>query len=284
VSSLPLARAPHAHSVSACATFRCLCLRALRHSTGRAGAPRDSRRLSHPCVCALLHTGVLDNRPWMALEHMAGGSLHSILHGERGAALESVLRVRIVDQVAAGLAYLHAIGVIHRDIKTANVLLDAAFHAKVGDFGLSTRFGRPEYTAERGTYRQMAPEIILRKPYDHKCDVYSFGMLLWETLHRQEPFAGMMPLQAAFAVAMQQARPTIDLRAELRDFAPLISSVSTRSPALLPCSRARPRACSRDPALVVRSLPCSLRLGASPPSSSRSRAPPVPTAHVFHAR
>jgi len=192
------------------------------------------RGLSHPCVCALLHTGVLDNRPWMALEHMAGGSLHSILHGERGAALESVLRVRIVDQVAAGLAYLHAIGVIHRDIKTANVLLDAAFHAKVGDFGLSTRFGRPEYTAERGTYRQMAPEIILRKPYDHKCDVYSFGMLLWETLHRQEPFAGMMPLQAAFAVAMQQARPTIDLRAELRDFAPLISSCWDADPSNRP--------------------------------------------------
>ena len=190
------------------------------------------RDLSHPCVCPLLHTGFFDSRPWMAFEHMALGSLHNLLHGEQTDVLEDSLLTRIVAQVASGVSYLHRSGVIHRDIKTANVLINEALEAKVGDFGLSTRSGRAEYTAERGTYRQMAPEIVLRRPYDHKCDVYSYGVLLWETLHGQEPFADLMPLQAAFAAAMHQTRPTINLRPELECYSGLISAVSAPPSAL----------------------------------------------------
>ena len=94
---------------------------------------------------------------------------------------------------------------------------------QVADFGISTHFGRADYTAETGTYRQMAPEVILHKPYNYKCDVYSYGVLLWEALHRQVPFIGFAPLQAAFAVAMEQARPKIDLRPELADYQELIT-------------------------------------------------------------
>ena len=131
---------------------------------------------------------------------------------------------RLVAEVASGVAYLHYNGVMHRDIKTANVLLDEARHAKVTDFGISTHFGRPDYTAETGTYRQMAPEVILHKPYNYKCDVYSYGVLLWEVLHRQVPFIGFAPLQAAFAVAMEHARPCIDLNTEFLCYASLIKS------------------------------------------------------------
>ena len=67
--------------------------------------------------------------------------------------------------------------VIHRDIKSANVLLDDRMHAKVSDFGISTTFG-PEHTAETGTYRCMAPEVITHQRYDHHCDVFSYGVLL----------------------------------------------------------------------------------------------------------
>jgi len=177
------------------------------------------RDLRHPNVCALLDVFISDQRPSMILEFMVGGSLDSLLHTPRrdadgGEALEDIpppLIGRIIMESAAGLAYLHTRGVIHRDVKSANVLLDETRHAKLTDFGVSTRLGRPEYTAETGTYRQMAPEVIMHKPYDHKCDVYSFGILLWEILHRQLPFEGLAPLQAAFAVAMQGARPAMAL-------------------------------------------------------------------------
>ena len=104
------------------------------------------------------------------------------------------------------------------------MLLDDARHAKVTDFGISTRFGRTDYTAETGTYRQMAPEVILHKPYNYKCDVYSYGILLWEALHRQVPFTGFAPLQAAFAVAMEHARPQISLAAHFKMYEGLITA------------------------------------------------------------
>ena len=185
------------------------------------------RQLRHPCVCALLGVCMFDARPSMVLEYMTGGSLHDLLHNPSEGALveiEPLLLARVVAEVSSGVAYLHANGVMHRDIKTANVLLDDARHAKVTDFGISTRFGRKDYTAETGTYRQMAPEVILHKPYNYKCDVYSYGVLLWETLHREVPFTGFAPLQAAFAVAMEHQRPPIHLRPEYKMYATLIEA------------------------------------------------------------
>ena len=159
-------------------------------------------------------------------------------------AAEAALSARLVAEVALALAYLHSRGVMHRDVKTCNVLLDAQRHAKLSDFGVATylvpgatddeRFCCAEYTAETGTYRQMAPEVILHKPYNHKCDVYSYGMLLWETLHRRLPFESATPLQAAFAVAMQLARPPIELRDELQPYAPIITACWDVEPAERP--------------------------------------------------
>ena len=70
----------------------------------------------------------------------------------------------------------------------------------------------------------MAPEVILHKPYNYKCDVYSYGVLLWEALHRQMPFTGFAPLQAAFAVAMEHERPPINLKRDFLCYGTLIKS------------------------------------------------------------
>ena len=68
----------------------------------------------------------------------------------------------------------------------------------------------------------MAPEVIRHQQYDHRCDVYSYGLLLWEVLHREIPFRSHSPLQAAYAVAMQHERPPLRLRKELAHFESVI--------------------------------------------------------------
>lgn len=179
--------------------------------------------------------------PAIVLEFLPG-SLHDLLHKphdkQKLRPLAERAQVQIGREVATGVAYLHSEQLIHRDIKAANVLLDHQMRVKLADFGISTRFGPSgaEHTAETGTYRYMAPEVIRHQQYNHKCDVYSYGVLLWEVLHRQVPFRTHSPLQAAYAVAMQRERPPISLKSNLAPFASVILACwdesSTRRPGM----------------------------------------------------
>ncbi|CAM9879142.1 unnamed protein product, partial [Phaeothamnion confervicola] len=116
----------------------------------------------------------------------------------------------IAQEVAEGMRYLHAMGVLHRDLKSTNILLDVSGHVRIVDFGLSCLAapGR-DMTAETGTYRWMAPEVIRHEPYSAAADVYSYAVVLWELITREQPFAGLTPIQAAFAVARQGLRPPL---------------------------------------------------------------------------
>ena len=198
---------------------------------------RILRELRHPSICSFLGTCMQQGLPAIVLECLPGGSLYNLLHETRGGAaadgsdsadgsptpLAPALLSRLSLEVAQGVAYLHQSQVIHRDIKSANVLLDAHQHAKVTDFGISTRFAL-DHTAETGTYRYMAPEVIAHQQYDYRCDVYSYGMLLWEIAHQQVPFRSQNALQAAFAVAMEQKRPPLGLSVALAGFGPVITA------------------------------------------------------------
>nr|CAD1836393.1 unnamed protein product [Ananas comosus var. bracteatus] len=115
---------------------------------------------------------------------------------------------------------LHSHGIIHRDLKPENLLLTADQRTvKLVDLGLAREETLTEMmTAETGTYRWMAPELYStvtlrhgeKKHYNHKVDVYSFAIVLWELLHNRLPFEGMSNLQAAYAAAFKNIRPTAD--------------------------------------------------------------------------
>ncbi|TVU39323.1 hypothetical protein EJB05_12736 [Eragrostis curvula] len=141
-------------------------------------------------------------------EFMHGGSIFDFLYNRRGNfQLPDVLR--IASDVSKGMNYLHQINIIHRDLKTANLLMDDQV-VKVADFGVArVKDQSGVMTAETGTYRWMAPEVIEHLPYDHRADVFSFGIVLWELLTGKLPYEDMTPLQAAVAVVQKDLRPII---------------------------------------------------------------------------
>jgi len=191
-------------------------------------------QLDHPSICKFYGKFVCEGAPALVLEYMAGGNLYDYLHcrGRTPCNVQPADELsRLALEVAAGIEYRHSVGLMHRDIKSTNILLDDQRHAKISDFGISTRADLPEHTAETGTYRFMAPEVITQQKYDNKCDVFSFGMLLWEMMHQDIPLRGQHQLQAAYSVAILKRRPGIELRKPLKCFADVITACWEELPA-----------------------------------------------------
>jgi len=137
---------------------------------------------------------------------------------------------------AQGLQYLHRNQVIHRDVKPENLMLDKQDRVKVVDFGLSCYVGEKQHTertAETGTYRYMAPEVMLHHTYSFPADVFSFGLVMWCLLSRKVPFEEMTPLQTAMAVSRTNARPKMPANAPAA-VASLIRACWDKDPAARP--------------------------------------------------
>ncbi|XP_052201278.1 serine/threonine-protein kinase STY46-like isoform X2 [Diospyros lotus] len=141
-------------------------------------------------------------------EYMPRGSLYEYLHKNR-IVLKLPQLLKFAVDVCKGMEYLHQNNIIHRDLKTANLLMDNDNVVKVADFGVA-RFQNQGgvMTAETGTYRWMAPEVINHQPYDQKADVFSFAIVLWELVTAKVPYENMTPLQAALGVR-QGLRPEL---------------------------------------------------------------------------
>ncbi|KAI7998628.1 Serine/threonine-protein kinase STY13 [Camellia lanceoleosa] len=152
-------------------------------------------------------------------ELLPGMSLRKYLVSIRPNQLDLHVAISYALDIARAMDCLHANGIIHRDLKPDNLLLTANHKSvKLADFGLAREESVTEMmTAETGTYRWMAPELYStvtlrqgeKKHYNNKVDVYSFGIVLWELLTNRMPFEGMSNLQAAYAAAFKQERPTL---------------------------------------------------------------------------
>jgi serine/threonine protein kinase len=110
---------------------------------------------------------------------------------------------------ARGMVYLHSRSIIHRDVKSGNLLLDESGCIKVADFGLARAHGPTSNLLTLvGTYPYMAPELLDNQAYNNSVDVYSFGIVMWECLTRDEPFRGHSPMQIV-ATLLRGERPKL---------------------------------------------------------------------------
>ncbi|PUZ59039.1 hypothetical protein GQ55_4G009800 [Panicum hallii var. hallii] len=141
-----------------------------------------SRKIRHKNIVRFLGACTKPKTLCIVTEFMKNGSVYDFLHKRKGSFKLSSLLKAAVD-ISKGMDYLHQNRIIHRDLKTANLLMDEHELIKVADFGVArVKAESGVMTAETGTYRWMAPEVIEHKPYDSKADVFSFGIVLWELL------------------------------------------------------------------------------------------------------
>ncbi|XP_059276607.1 serine/threonine-protein kinase STY13-like [Lycium barbarum] len=157
-------------------------------------------------------------------EYARGGSVRQFLTRRHNRAVPLKLAVKQALDVARGMEYVHGLNLIHRDLKSDNLLIAADKSIKIADFGVARIEVQTEgMTPETGTYRWMAPEMIQHRPYTQKVDVYSFGIVLWELITGMLPFQNMTAVQAAFAVVNKGVRPTIPI-----ECLPVLSEIMIR--------------------------------------------------------
>ncbi|KAH0794427.1 TKL family protein kinase [Histomonas meleagridis] len=166
-------------------------------------------RLKHFAI--LPFVGACTKPPFcIVTEFMSGGSLFSRLHAKEASDRLSPTQLSIIALgIAYGMKYLHEQQMLHRDLKSLNILLDADNFPKISDFGMASTKSSNSETVGIGTSQWMAPEVLNSQRYDEKSDVYSYGIVLWEMLTGDVPYRGLRDIQVAMTVINQNNRPKI---------------------------------------------------------------------------
>jgi DNA-binding response OmpR family regulator len=178
---------------------------------------RNASSLNHPNICTIYDIGEVDDEIYMVMELIDGQPL-SRLVAERSLPTADIISYGI--QIADALVHAHAHGIVHRDLKSSNVVVRADGLAKVVDFGLSRRFEhqRPDALTRSlgrhnsmgaivGTIQYLAPEVLRGNSADERSDVWSFGVVLYELAAGTLPFAGETAFSAGAAILQQPPAP-----------------------------------------------------------------------------
>ncbi|XP_028109745.1 MAP kinase kinase MKK1/SSP32-like isoform X1 [Camellia sinensis] len=161
------------------------------------------KRLRHPNVLLFMGAVTLPQRLCIVTEFLPRGSLFRLLQ-RNTAKLDWRRRVHMALDIARGMNYLHHFSppIIHRDLKSSNLLVDKNWTVKVGDFGLSRLKHETYLTTKtgKGTPQWMAPEVLRNEPSDEKSDIYSYGVILWELATEKIPWDNLNAMQVIGAV------------------------------------------------------------------------------------
>ncbi|XP_014756709.1 serine/threonine-protein kinase EDR1 isoform X1 [Brachypodium distachyon] len=166
-------------------------------------------RLRHPNV--ILFLGACMKPPHLSLvtEYMEMGSLYYLIHtsGNKGK-LSWRRKLKMLRDICRGLMCMHRLKIVHRDLKSANCLVNKYWTVKLCDFGLSRVMldSAMRDNSSAGTPEWMAPELIRNEPFTEKCDIFSLGVIMWELCTLSRPWAGKPPVQVVYSVANEGAR------------------------------------------------------------------------------
>lgn len=150
--------------------------------------------LNHPSIVQIYDIVEIDGVDWIVMELVEGQTMSALIDDGRLGLGEAVSLIR---EIAEGLAEAHAKGIVHRDLKTENVMVTRSFHAKILDFGLAKSIGQGQLEgpgsgagAVIGTSRAMSPEQAMGEEVDHRSDLFSLGILTFEATTGRPPFVG----------------------------------------------------------------------------------------------
>ncbi len=176
---------------------------------------RTASALNHPNICTIHSVGENDDRNFIVMEFLDGRPLSEVI-GEKPLPAETVIRYG--EQIADALAHAHKHGVIHRDLKSSNIMISPEGRAKVLDFGLAKRHrieGVTEQTRSQessaneggiGTMLYTAPEVFRGEPTDVRSDIWSLGVVLYEMTSGERPFGGKTTYEVISRILHEQPK------------------------------------------------------------------------------
>jgi len=188
------------------------------------GEVRIARRVSHPNVCRVYDVGEVEGQTYLTMEYVDGEDLASLLR--RIGRLPNDKAVDIARQLCAGLAAAHAKGVLHRDLKPGNIMLDGRGQAIITDFGLAAFTNQAQGAEIRsGTPAYMSPEQLAGKEVTEKSDIYALGLVLYEL------FTGKRAFSAENLAELTRSRAAGNISrpsSHVKDLDPLVERVILR--------------------------------------------------------
>src|SRR6516162_6192523 len=175
---------------------------------------RAAGLLNHPNIVTNYDAGEQDGIFYIAMELIEGTTLHALLHEKRILAAGEV--VHLAHEVCKGLDYAHSHGIVHRDVKPANIMLTSRGAVKIMDFGIAKAGGSMTSTGEvLGTPNYMSPEQVKGKPLDGRSDLFSYGVILYEMVTGEKPFAGDNITTIIYKIVNEDPIPPRELNHDL---------------------------------------------------------------------
>jgi serine/threonine-protein kinase len=184
---------------------------------------KNAAGLSHPNIVSIYDRGEAEGTYYIAMEYLAGRTLKELMVSRGPTPIG--IAIDYTRQILAALGFAHRNGIVHRDIKPHNVVVDADGRLKVTDFGIA-RSGASQMTEAGsiiGTAQYLSPEQARGAPVDQRSDVYSVGIVLYEMLTGKVPFTGDTPLEIAMKHLSEVPVPPSDLRDDVPEDLDLVA-------------------------------------------------------------